>query len=440
MNRLIACVFSSLVALAPILTTAADPKPGTLTIAGKSYTLAHVTAYETKSDDETRIVVLASDRPIAMDKIKASLKENGGSDEDLFLTQPHVKVRFDKAGKIEGANARSANTSLSTFGSKAEGELARDGDRVSGKAKLPTQGEGNFQWSFEFEFAAGLLGTSAEESPKAAPLAKLGVTGTFKGNGKDAKLAFVSAVKGEEFADKPSLVLIFSEKDHTKDANLKFNVGFGRYGSALIISCHEDGDIFGCEVSHSAHQKRGFSSLGKIEMVGFQIAGGQAQGKISTGGETDTFDEKWEVDLTFAAKYVAQAKPTEPKPAVTSTRPAARPSANEPKKPAPATTDNPAASLKVKELALPKSATDVVYKDLVEQMEFKSAADIKTLVAEFTKSLAGQGWTTEGSDLVTPASAILKRKRGEAELTIFVKPADGGSSVRMMTEGLDWAK
>jgi hypothetical protein len=53
-------------------------------------------------------------------------------------------------------------------------------------------------------------------------------------------------------------------------------------------------------------------------------------------------------------------------------------------------------------------------------------------------NLKAQGWTKDGSDLVTPASAILKRKRGDATLTIFVHPQNGGSDVKMMTEGLAW--
>jgi hypothetical protein len=49
-----------------------------------------------------------------------------------------------------------------------------------------------------------------------------------------------------------------------------------------------------------------------------------------------------------------------------------------------------------------------------------------------------QGWTKDGSDLITAASSILKRKRGDAELTIFVKPEGGGSEVKIFTDGLDW--
>ena len=94
--------------------------------------------------------------------------------------------------------------------------------------------------------------------------------------------------------------------------------------------------------------------------------------------------------------------------------------------------------LNVKDLALTKDASDVDYKTLVEQLGFKSKANVKSVCAELSANLKAQGWTKQGSDLITPASAILKRKRGDAELTIFVKPESGGSEVKMMTESLAW--
>ena len=35
-------------------------------------------------------------------------------------------------------------------------------------------------------------------------------------------------------------------------------------------------------------------------------------------------------------------------------------------------------------------------------------------------------------------SAILKRKRGNASITIFVRPEKEGSKVQIFTEGLSW--
>ena len=63
---------------------------------------------------------------------------------------------------------------------------------------------------------------------------------------------------------------------------------------------------------------------------------------------------------------------------------------------------------------------------------------MKSVCAELSANLKAQGWTKEGSDLITPASSILKRKRGDASLTIFVKPENGGSQVQIFTEGLGW--
>ena len=56
----------------------------------------------------------------------------------------------------------------------------------------------------------------------------------------------------------------------------------------------------------------------------------------------------------------------------------------------------------------------------------------------FLEAIVPQGWANDGADLVQPTSSILKRKRGAATLTIFVKPENGGSEVKMFTEGLAW--
>jgi hypothetical protein len=74
----------------------------------------------------------------------------------------------------------------------------------------------------------------------------------------------------------------------------------------------------------------------------------------------------------------------------------------------------------------------------VEQLQFKSKSDVKSVCAELAANLKAQGWSNDGPDMVNPKSSILKRKRGEATLTIFVKPENGGSEVKMMTEGLSW--
>jgi hypothetical protein len=237
------------------------------------------------------------------------------------------------------------------------------------------------------------------------------------------------------------MVLVFTEKDHSKDKKPDFNAAFGKFGSALIISLHEDGGIFGCQVVHAAHQKQGFTSIGSIKTNNFKFADGQVEGELTTDGQVDTFGETWEVNLKFVAPLGEIPKEFQPadskkpendaadKPATTKPMTElSEKAASEPAKD----------QLNVKDLALTKDASDVDYKALVEHVEFKSKTNVKNVCTELVANLKAQGWTREGSDLITPASSILKRKRGDAELTIFVKPENGGSEVKIFTEGLSW--
>ena len=96
-------------------------------------------------------------------------------------------------------------------------------------------------------------------------------------------------------------MLVFTEKDHSKDKKPDFNAGFGKFGSALIVSLHEDGDIFGCEVAHSALKHQNFSSIGKINTNDFEYADGKVQGELTTDGPADVFGETWEVNVKFVA-------------------------------------------------------------------------------------------------------------------------------------------
>ena len=236
-------------------------------------------------------------------------------------------------------------------------------------------------------------------------------------------------------------MLVFTEKDHSKENKPDMGAMFGKYGSALIISVDEDGDIFGCQVIHSAHKKQGFSSIGNIEMPDFTYADGKVEGELTTHGELDTFGEKWEVNIKFLAplgeipkEFQVAEKPNKEEKVATADEDedAAITQSDE-------SASKPAASgLNAKELALTKDATDVQYQALVEHVAFKSKADVKKVCAELAANLKAQGWTNDGPDMVNPQSSILKRKRGEATLTIFVKPENGGSDVKIFTEGLSW--
>jgi len=417
---------------------------GTVMVKGKNYPLKNTVAYETTIDGEEGIAVVLSGPTISSEKINEARKsEKKGESPDF--RRPYVKLEFTKAGEFKGWGAGAGDISLGRHRGDATGEIKVQDGRAIGKAGQPNETEGMFPSGLDVRFDVPLLraGESLPPSKKPGPAAnvKPTVTGVFKGNGKDAKLAYVSAHWREPFGDKPSIVLVFTEKDHSKDKKPDFNAGFGKFGSALIVSLHEEGDIFGCEVAHTALKHQNFSSIGKINTNDFQYADGQVKGELTTDGPADVFGETWEVNVKFVAPLgeipkefqVAASKDTEEnatdKPATTesTTELSGKPS------PKPAKDQ-----LNAKDLALTKDASDVEYNQLVEQLNFKSKTNVKSVCAELAANLKAQGWTKEGSDLITAASSILKRKRGDADLTIFVHPENGGSQVKMITEGLSW--
>ncbi len=432
----------SAVAMATLFAEEAPTKTGegTLTLRNKTYPLTHALAYETTIDDEEVIAVVMSGSAVSSEKLKEAKekdKENGTPD----FKHPFIKLEFKKTGELKVWSAGAGDTILGRRTGKATGELKLEDGRVSGKASQPNETEGMFPSGFDVHFDVALIkaadSLAASVTKKRGPAAnvKPTVTGVFKGNGKEAKLAYVSAHWREPFDGKPSIVLVFSEKDHSKDKKPDFNASFGKFGSALTISLHEDGSIFGCEVMHTALKKQGFSSIGTMEAKDFTFENGKVEGELTTNGPSEFFGETWEVDIKFVAplgEIPNEFQPAESKEPEKEEE-LAKSKSNE--KPA---SQPEVAQLKAKDLALTKDATDLEYKALVGHVLFKSKGSVKSVCTELAANLKAQGWTKDDSDLITPASAILKRKRGEATLTIFVKPENGGSEVKMFTEGLSW--
>src|SRR5262249_23250662 len=422
---------------------------GTLMLEKKNYPLKHALAYETTIDNEPAIAVVLSGQVVAGEKLKeAKEAEKEGMDGDF--KRPFVKLVFKNTGELKYWSAAAGGTMLGRRSGSATGELKSQNGRVIGKASQPNETDAMFPNGFDARFDVVLLkvGDSlpAATTKKPGPAAnvKPSVTGVFKGNGKDAKLAYLPAHWREAFGDKPSMDLVFTEKDHFKDKKPDLNAAFGRFGSALIISLHEDGEIFGCQVVHSAHQKQGFSSIGSIHMNDFTFEGGKVEGELTTDGQIDTFGETWEVKIKFVTPVGEPPKefnPAESNARESEGKQVGTKSGDEPQ--TEESDDVPASkpmagALNVKDLALTKDASDVDYNTVVEHVAFKSKSNVKKVCAELAASLKAQGWTNDGSDLVQPQSSILKRKRGEATLTIFVKPENGGSEVKIFTEGLSW--
>jgi hypothetical protein len=430
----------------------ATPKAveGTLTLDKKTYHLKHALAYETVIDNEAATAVVLSGQPVSSEKLKEAREaEKEGGDGDF--TRPYLRLIFKKTGEIKHWSAAAGGTMIGRRSGTATDELKLQDGRAVGKAVVSGDPEGMFPSSFDVRFDTALVkaGESlpASTAKKGGPAANVqpSVTGMFKGSGKEAKLAHVSARWGEPFSGKAGIVLVFTEKDHSKDKKPEMNAMFGRLGSALIISLHEDGQIYGCQVVHSAHQKQGFSSIGRLEATDFSYANGKVAGELTTHGEADTFGDTWEVNLKFVAplgEIPKELQPSEPKQPEKEKK-AATPTPDDDDDDAVDDDDKPptgakGAELSVKDLALTKDASNVEYKMLVEQLVFKSKSDVKSVCAELAANLKAQGWTVDGKDMVQPQSSILRRKRGPAKLTIFVKPESGGSAVKIMTEGLDW--
>ena len=95
---------------------------------------------------------------------------------------------------------------------------------------------------------------------------------------------------------------------------------------------------------------------------------------------------------------------------------------------------------KARSLPLPKGATDIEYEKLTGQIRCKCPSDVVTTANYLAQQFKAQGWTAGGKDLIREKSAIMKRTKGEATLSIFVRPAEGATSVQIISKGLSWGE
>ncbi|RBP45882.1 hypothetical protein DES53_102266 [Roseimicrobium gellanilyticum] len=265
------------------------------------------------------------------------------------------------------------------------------------------------------------------------------VSGTFLGDGKDGKIQYLVVQTREPFSDQPAIRLVFTEKDPSSSKKPDFDAAFKKLGSALVISVHKDGGIFGCDVVHTAHSKSPFSSIGKIKMKEFKVTETHASGTLSTGGTQEFFDQKWDVELTFSAplpKGAFAATEEEPKPAAT-------PASSSKKMAQEGDNEKPAAStgpqLPVAQLPLPAAARDVEYKKVVGHITFRSDESVSAVATDFSKKLKQQGWKDQPGSLIGKTNAIIKRKLNGADLTIMIQPEGKGCTAKVFTQGLDWS-
>ena len=402
---------------------------GNLTVGRRHVVFKNVVAVRGKSSDENRIIVLATGQPVTADvleKVKDKDAEDNANDE---ANQAYLKAVFQEDGSLRCLVGMGVGTSFNQRGSPLEGKATIADGRIRGSVKLIETGDFGKEATLDFDVPIDAE-VKAAAPAKLDPPVKPTVTGKFIGDGKAAQVKFVTVEEHEPFNDKEAVTLIFTEKDPAVSKKPSFDAMFGKLGSALILNVHRvDGGIFGCQVAHSAHSKQGFTSLGQIHMVEFEIVGGNVKGHVSTGGTLDTFGQKWEVDLNFAAPLPEKLRNA---PAAVEKPVAKESSKMEPKAPA-------GPLIAARKLALPKDATDVQYKQLVKHIQFSSAQSVATVAGEFSAKLKQQGWKESGRDLMGKTNAILKREQGDAKLTIMIQPAAAGSVVKVFTEGLDWS-
>jgi len=129
--------------------------------------------------------------------------------------------------------------------------------------------------------------------------------GTYSANGNNAKLAFLVAKKGDPFSGNPTTILVFSEKDASKDPRPDFHAQMGDLGDALVIRLMKDGDkwdVIGSEFAHSALKHSGASGTGIVSVSDVTVANGEISGHLMTHPNADLFDEPLVVDLRFHLK------------------------------------------------------------------------------------------------------------------------------------------
>lgn len=130
--------------------------------------------------------------------------------------------------------------------------------------------------------------------------------GSYRVNGKDAKLAYLLAQKGEPFHDMPTTVLVFSEKDASHDDRAVANARTGQFGDALVVTlCKTDWgwDVLGGEFVHSGIEgSHHASSSGIVKAKDVTIAGGEIRGHLKTDAGEKLVGQSIEINLNFHVK------------------------------------------------------------------------------------------------------------------------------------------
>ena len=129
---------------------------GKLKFGAATHKLSNVVAYEVKVFDEKRVALFFSEKPINLEKLKASLKKDG-TDDGFFEVQPQVRLQIDKSDEIKKMDLWADGASVSSNADLAGDAVVEDG-RVRGTAKLSKPGEFfGKEYTFEVSFDLEIL-------------------------------------------------------------------------------------------------------------------------------------------------------------------------------------------------------------------------------------------------------------------------------------------
>jgi hypothetical protein len=139
------------------------PNSGKLTIAGKTYSLSHVTVYETQQFDNVVTAVLLTERPIDLAKLKASLSKPARNDDDYIEFHRQIKLLFNSREELKSVFIWSDGLSINSSGAdNLKAAVVIEDGRARGIAKTTESGETfGKKYDFDVSFDASVLALPA---------------------------------------------------------------------------------------------------------------------------------------------------------------------------------------------------------------------------------------------------------------------------------------
>ena len=135
------------------------PNTGKLTLGGKTYSLSHVTVYETQVFDSSMTAVLLTERAINLPKLKTSLSKPERNDHGFNEFQPQIKLVFDSREQLKSMSIWCDDFSISASGGdNIEALIQIEDSRARGTAKTTKSEEfAGKKYDFEISFDASVL-------------------------------------------------------------------------------------------------------------------------------------------------------------------------------------------------------------------------------------------------------------------------------------------